>query len=184
MLSLEQFSLVKDREQIQDNLQAVGLAGHLMFMGQRGFSSEASISDLRTEMRVFQTGIVRFMHEKPNGQILVFAQYCPEQCKNEEQRLPQHYIDQFNNSIIRLEYDRHKSTFSEGLVSAPENVSYKDMMREIEGDILFSQQKDISWDTRRTSIQNIYSAFTDTENRNACLRKNTHSIATSLRAYA
>jgi hypothetical protein len=184
LLSLEQFSLLKDREQVQDNLQAVGLAGHVMFMGQRGFSSEASIADLRTEMRIFQTGIVRFMHEKPNGNIVVFAQYCPEHCNNEQLRLPQHYIDQFNNGIIRLEYDRTKSTFPEGLLTPPENISYKEMTLEIERDLLFSQQTDISWDTRCKSIQNIYNAFTNMDSLNAGLRKNKHPIATSLRAYA
>ena len=161
-LPLELFDLRKDREQLQDNLQAVSLAGHLMFMGQRGISSEAYVPDSKSEVRAFQSGVARFMHEKDDGRVVVYAQYRPELCLVDELRLPQQYIDQFEGQIVRMEYDRTKETFADGLISPPEAVSYQGMMAEIERDILFSSQKDISWETHSKSMQGLYSTFADT----------------------
>lgn len=158
-LPLDMFDLRKDREQVQETLQSVSLAGHLMFMGQRGISSEAFIADEKSELHKFQSGVVRYMHEKPNGNVVVFAQYRPELCKNDGLRLPQEYIAQFGNNIMRMEYDRRQESFTECLVDDLAPVQYNDMVREIESEHLFTRYKDISWDTKSKTMQGIFHNF-------------------------
>ena len=160
-LDLSQLNLRRDREQLRRGLSAASLPGHLLFMHQSGFSSLCSLLDRSTEIRRFQTGIVRLMHEKENGNIVVYAQYRPELCVNEALRLPQSYIDQFNDGIVRLEYDRKKASFENGLVNSLTNVSYQDMITEIERECLFRDQTRLSWSDRQRSYQSLYYSFTD-----------------------
>lgn len=158
-LPLDKFDLRKDREQIQDTLHAKDVDGHVMFLGQRGVSSQAFIPDDKSEVRAFQNGVIRYMHEKENGNIVVFAQYRPELCEVEELRLPQQYIDAFKGGIIRMEYDRMALTFGEGLVCCSTPISFLDMMKEVEQEHLFNDYADLSWDTRHQSYNEIMSSF-------------------------
>jgi hypothetical protein len=162
-LSLDQFSLQKDREQVQDNLQAMSLAGHLLFMGQRGFSSQAHILDKRTELRLFQSGVVRVMHERKDGTMVVYAQYRPEMCNDNRLRLAQCHIDQFEGQIVRLEYDRTQPTFSRGLGKGIKKVSHESMIDEINNDLLFSRCNTASQEIREASYQATYTAFSNPE---------------------
>lgn len=160
-LSLDQFSLQKDREQVQNNVQATSLAGHLLFMGQRGFSSHSHILDRRTELRVFQSGVSRFMHQRDNGNIVVYAQYRAEMCNDNRLRLAQCHIDQFEGHIVRLEYDRTEETFSMGLGHGMKKVSFESMVDEIESDMLFNNQDHGSEEVWDHSCQSVYTAFRD-----------------------
>ncbi|MDD3020764.1 MAG: hypothetical protein PHX61_07270 [Alphaproteobacteria bacterium] len=161
LLPLDQFTLQKDREMVQDNLQALSLSGHLLFMGQRGYSSQSHILDRRTELRTFQSGVTRLIHEREDGKIIVFGQYRPEMCADERLRLPECYIKQFEGRIVRLEYDRTKTTFTDGLPKGLEHTTYKDMINEIETDLLFSSQNIDSWDIRSKSFESIFAAFSN-----------------------
>ena len=161
-LTLDQFDLRKDREQTQNNLQATSLAGYLMFGGQRGIPSEAFIADDATELRAFYSGVVRYMHEKDNGNIVVFAQYRPDMCRNDYMRVPPQYIDQFDGKIVRLEYDRMADTFGEGLVQDVTPVTMAQMMKEIEVESLFKDYKNLSWTTKQRSLEGITSLFEET----------------------
>ena len=181
-LSLDEFDLRKDREQTQENLQATVLAGYLMFGGQRGIPSEAFIADNKTEVRAFHSGAVRYMHEKDNGNIVVFAQYRKDLCTNENLRVPQPYIDQFEGQIVRLEYDRMADTFGEGLVQDVTPVSYQDMMREVETENLFKNYDGLSWTTKQATLEGIMGTFVDTSSY-AHLRGRTHlAVRSSLKA--
>lgn len=164
LLSREQFSLQKDRELAQDSLQANSLPGHLLYMGQRGFSSQARILDSRTEsrteLREFQSGIIRLMQERKDGTIVVYGQYRPEICDNDDLRLGECHIEQFGGKIVRLEYNRDKPTFAEGC-KGMKTVSYQDMMQEVEAEILFSSQKPDLEDVWTQSCNAIREAFSD-----------------------
>ena len=166
LLDITKMSLLRDREQLQSNFQGASLSGHLLFMHQRGFSSICTMLDKRTELRMFQSGVVRFMHEKKNGNVVIYGQYRPELCLNDKVRLPEPYIRQFNGGIMRVEYDRSRPSFSQGLVGAPKNVDYKDMVKEIEKDCLFSTQSVIPWDIVSKSQRAIYHGFTDVKSGN------------------
>lgn len=161
LLSLDQFSLQKDRELAQDNLQPNSLAGHLLFMGQRGFSSQAHILDQRTELRLFQSGVTRLMHEREDGIIVVHAQYRPEMCTDDRLRLAQCHINQFEGQIVRLEYNRDQPTFSKGIGEGLKAVSYESMMDEIEDEVLFAGQEPISEDVWTQSCEAISTAFSN-----------------------
>ena len=160
LLDVTKMSLLRDREQIQDKLRDTSLAGQLLFMHQRGFSSVCSILDNRTEVRMFQNGVVRFMHEKPNGNIVVYGQYRPELCLNERLRLPKRYIDQFNGGIIRVEYDRKKGSFDRSLVDKSKNVCYGDMVKETQS-LLFKTRTIAPWDVRMQSVRNVMESFAE-----------------------
>jgi len=158
---LEDICLLKDREQTQNDLQDTCLAGHLLFMHERGFSSVCNMLDRRTEIRMFQSGIVRLMHEKPNGNIVVYAQYRPEVCLNESARLPEHYIKQFEKGIVRVEYNRREQNFSSGLINVQTNIDYSDMVKEVSSKFLFSTQSIVPWHISYKSYQCLYASFTE-----------------------
>lgn len=161
-LTDRQFSLLRDREEaMKENPRVGSLSRHLLFMHQRGFSSTCTFLDRRTRLDMFQSGIVRFMHEKKGGNILVFAQYRPDLCMAENLRLPEYYIDQFEGGMVRLEYDRRQKDLTRALVGKREAVSQADAIREIERDCLFSTQPDVPWFAREKSLQAVYSAFPD-----------------------
>lgn len=162
-LDNSQFSLLRDREVVQDNPKIGSLSRHLLFMHQRGFSATCSALDRRSRLDMFQSGIVRFMHERKGGNIVVFAQYRPDLCISEHLRLPDYYTEQFNGGIIRLEYDRRQKDLSHGLVGKRKNVSYTEAMREIEKDCLFSTQSTVPWSVRSKSINAVGTSFTDPE---------------------
>lgn len=160
-MNLKQFNMLRDREQVHQNLKDTCLAGHLLFMHQRGFSSTCSILDDKTELRLFQSGIVRLMHEKEDGNIVVYGQYRPDLCLNEKLRLPQDYIDQFKGGIVRVEYDRRGNFFFNSLIKDTENVAYMDMIREVESEFLFRDQSIVPWEVNRKSRQALYQSFED-----------------------
>ena len=158
-LNLKQFNMLRDREQVHQNLKDTCLAGHLLFMHQRGFSSTCSILDDKTELRLFQSGVVRLMHEKEDGNIVVFGQYRPDLCLNEKLRLPEHYIEQFKDGIVRVEYDRRGNFFFNSLIKDTENVAFADMIKEVEGQFLFRDQPIVPWEVNRKSRQALYNSF-------------------------
>ena len=159
LLDIHQMNLLRDREQVHDNLRDTSLAGQVLFMHQRGFSSICSMLDNRTEIRLFQNGVVRLMHEKEDGNIVAYSQYRPELCMTERLRLPERYIDQYEGGILRVEYDRCKSNFSEALVAKEKNVSRDEMLREVQGQFLFSTQTIVPWYIRLKSIQSVQGSF-------------------------
>lgn len=164
----DEMSLLRNREQLQSNLKATSLEGHLLFMHQRGFSSECNLIDRRTRLDTFQSGIVRLMHERNDGTIVVYGQYIPEMCTVESQRLPQNYIDMFEGGIVRVEYDPSKSTFSTGLIGS-KIVSHKDMIQEVERDFLYYSQTTIPWSIRSQAQDTIRGNFVDVDDANARL---------------
>lgn len=165
-LTDRQFSLLRDREEtVKENPRIGSLSRHLLFMHQRGFSSTCTFLDRRTRLDMFQSGIIRFMHEKKGGNILVFAQYRPDLCLTENLRLPEYYIDQFEGGIIRLEYDRRQKDLTRALVGKREAVSHAGAIREIERDCLFSMQPDVPWFARQKSMQAVYSAFSNPDDK-------------------
>lgn len=173
-LTLDQFSLQKNREMAQENLDPLSLAGHLLFMGHRGSSSVAHILDsrpeTRTELRLFQNGVSRVMHkrkvkdpdtDKYIDKFIVYAQYRPGMCDKNRLRLAKDYRDQFQGKIVRLEYYPSKATFAEGIGQGIQFVSYESMLDEIKNDFLSCGADPNSKKAWEQSCKSLDNAFCD-----------------------
>ncbi len=138
-LNSEQSGLMYNHQQVVDGLRPEDVRSLLLFGHQRGFTSTVGFLDKSTRFDAFQNGIMRVMHNQPDGKVVVHAQYQPELCTNDALRLPDVYIDQFEGGIIRLEYDPEKENFGES-IAMETNVPRRQAIHEISHTQLFRNQ--------------------------------------------
>lgn len=127
-----------DHAKFNNVLQIESLRGLLLYVHQRGFSSERMFPDKRTMVDVYKSGMVRAMHAKPDGKIVIYGQHRPEVCQGEQFELPAVYVEQFNQGITRIEYDRNAPDFQSAF-DIRSNVPYAKMVEEFE-QMLFDPQ--------------------------------------------
>lgn len=147
-------------DELLDDFEIENLTDLVLNIHQMGFSSEYYELDDRTDADIFNNGVVRTMHEQPDGTIVAYAQYRPDACINEDLRLPQNYIDQFNNGIVRIEFDRKKSPYSEAF-KIEKNIPYNQMAHELKHSMLFRSQPHTHDEDKERSLQCVLDAFYD-----------------------
>lgn len=156
----ETSGMLADHQSVVDGMQPESLKGYLLAVHQRGFSSNCTLPDLSTRVDVFQSGLVRLMHQRQDGKTLIFARYRHELCLTEHMRLPSVYIDQLGEGIARMEYDRRASDFRNAFKISADPVSVDDMMRELSGHTgLFRNQPNASDEVRARSNMSIRDVF-------------------------
>lgn len=114
-LDAKQSGLMYNHSEVEDGLRPEDVRSLLLFGHQRGFTSTVGFLDKSTRIDAFQNGIMRVMHNQSDGKVIVHAQYQPKLCTNEALRLPQVYIDQFEEGILRLEYDPDGDCFKDSV---------------------------------------------------------------------
>lgn len=174
-LTAEQSKMLLDHDEVEDGMQPENLRGHLLNAHLRGFRSTCMVLDDCTLIDDFRNGLIRLMHEKPDGGIIVYAQYRPEACTAEHMRLPQGYVDQFEGGIVRLEYDRKGKNFRES-VSMQTNVSFNQMMNELQRVLLFRNKKPTSEAIREKSYRVVADMFYDSHAKNDFIDDVAHII--------
>lgn len=136
MLTAESLEKMVDHLTLNNSLQLESLRGLMLYAHQRGFPFHRMILDKRSEVEVYASGMILFRHEHPDGKTILFGQYRPEACMGEQFRLPEVYIRQFKDGIVRLEYDRQAENFSSAF-QMKEGVPYFEAVNEAQ-DLLFS----------------------------------------------
>ena len=157
-LTSRECGLLLDHETVENGMQPENLRGHLINAHLRGFRSTSMVVDNRTMIDDFRNGLVRLMHEKQNGNVVVYARYRPEFCTAEHMRLPQGYIEQFDGGMVRLEYDRRGPHFRQS-ITTQYGIKHRDMIDEIDDKLLFSEQRKAAAGLRAQSKQVIDGVF-------------------------
>ncbi len=155
-LDSERSGLLRDHEFAVDGFRPQSIKDQILSMHQRGFSSTCVLPDSNTRVDMFQSGLVRLMHQMPDGNIRIFAGYRPDNCIDENLRLPQNYIDQLGQGVIALTYDRKRSNFNHAFtVNSP---SLDEILAEIEP-LLFRDQPEITDGLKVHSLDSIKNIF-------------------------
>lgn len=136
LLTADHLEKMVDHLSLNNSLQVESLRGLMLYAHQRGFPFHRMVLDKRSEVEVYASGMILFRHEHPDGKTILFGQYRPEACMGEQFRLPDVYVRQFKEGIVRLEYDRQAQNFSSAF-QMREGVPYFDAINEAQ-DLLFS----------------------------------------------
>ena len=158
-LTAARAGVLLDHEKAVDGFHPSSLRAHLLFVHQRGFSSSCTLPDPRTRLDVFQSGLVRLMHERADGRIAVYSRYDESACVAPALRLPQEKIDKMGGHIVRIEYDRTRDSFYHAFERGPEAVSFEDMMRDIEDNMLFRGMPDVPPAVRAAALHAVRASF-------------------------
>lgn len=129
-LDASQSQLMLNHTEVEDGLRPEDFRSLLLFGHQRGFTSTVGFLDKTTRIDAFQNGIMRVMHNQPDGKVVVHAQYQPKLCTNEDLRLPEVYQDQFEGGIARIEYDPNGSGFKNS-VKVEKNIPVSQVVQEL-----------------------------------------------------
>ncbi|MBU0858716.1 MAG: hypothetical protein KJ667_02145, partial [Alphaproteobacteria bacterium] len=142
-----------------DGFRPSSLRAHLLFIHQRGFSSSCTLPDPRTRLDAFQSGLIRLIHEKDDGKVVIYSRYRADACLQDNLRLPAEKITKMGNDIVRFEYDRRRPNFYHAFDNGPAPVTFDDMMNDIEQNLLFRDAPHISPDVRARSLDSIRTTF-------------------------
>jgi len=148
-----------DHEKQTDGFRPSSLRAHLLFVHQRGFSSSCTLPDPHTRLDIFQSGLIRLMHEKPDGKTVIYSCYRPDACLEENLRLPADKIEKMGTEISRYEYDRRRADFHHAFSRAAAPVPLDDMMRDLEDNMLFRGRPDVPVAVKEASLQSIRATF-------------------------
>lgn len=151
--------LLPDHDIPEDGMRPASLRGHLLSAHQRGFSSSCSLPDSATRLDVFQSGLVRLLHDRQDGTVLVYAGYRPDACVSDVQRMPPNYIERFeDDKLVRIEYDRRHPRFSESFRSQ-ELVTHETMMNEVGTRLAFNELSGAASPIKTKSLEAISQSF-------------------------
>lgn len=158
-LDAEQSRMLLDHERVEDGMQPENLRGLLVNAHLRGFTSTCLTLDKRTQIDIFQSGLVRLMHQPQKGKTLIYAQYRPELCDNEHMRLPNEYAQQFKGGLVRMEYDRNGSSFRDS-IDFQTKVPFAQMHHEV-GRVLFRNQPHMPQSIKEGAFKSVMDIFID-----------------------
>lgn len=158
-LDAEQSHMLLNHESVENGMQPENLRGHLVNAHLRGFTSTCLTLDKRTQLDIFQSGLVRIVHQPQKGKAVIYGQYRPELCDQEHLRLPNEYARQFKNGIVRMEYDRTGTSFRDS-TDLQTGITYKQMLHEM-GKVLFRTQPHAPKDVKDQSLKSITDVFLD-----------------------
>lgn len=159
--------IMLDHEKVVDGFRPSSLRAHLLFVHQRGFSSSCTLPDPHTRLDMFQSGLIRLIHERADGRVAIYSRYCAEACVEPALRLPQEKIDKMDGQIIRIEYDRSRGNFYHAFERGPEPVSLEDMMKDVEDNMLFRGRPETPAEVRAAALQSIRATFAPEESTEA-----------------
>jgi hypothetical protein len=152
--------IMLDHEKPVDGFRPSSLRAHLLFVHQRGFSSSCTLPDPNTRLDIFQSGLIRLIHERADGTVAIYSRYTPEACLENNLRLPPEKIDKMGDQIVRVEYDRRRTSFYHAFPRGPETVSLDDMMRDVTENMLFRGNTGVDPAVRAAAIESVRAAFT------------------------
>ena len=148
--------LLRDHEFATEGFRPDSIKDHVLSMHQRGFSSSCYLPDKKTRLDLFQSGLVRLMHEMPDGNVRFYAGYREDACTEERLRLPKELIERLKYGIIAIDYERKNADFNQAFQS--HMVTTDDMLDEMTP-LLFRDQKDVPEAVRSQSIRSICDVF-------------------------
>ena len=160
-LTTDQARMLLDHEEPVDGFRPNSLRAYLLTVHQRGFSSKCVLPDNNSRLDVFQSGLVRFIHEKQDGRILLYARYRPDACVLESQRLPEDKRKKLGNGIVCFEYDRLRGGFYHGfrrIRHQGADISHEQLMHEVE-ELLFRDNFDKDTKVKEQSLKAIADSF-------------------------
>jgi hypothetical protein len=134
--------MLLDHDQPLDGFRPSSLRAHLLAVHQRGFSSSCFLPDPYTRVDLFQSGLVRMMHEKENGEVVIYARYRPDVCLVDSLRLPSEKTDRLGSQIWKLTYDRKRQDFHNAFKREARVMSLDEMITDIEQNVLFKREGD------------------------------------------
>lgn len=161
-LRAEESKMLLDHEKPLDGFRPSSLRAHLLFVHQRGFSSNCFLPDSRTRVDAHQSGLVRLLHEKPDGKILLFARYRGDICTAEHLRMPDDKRNRMGDKIWAFEYDRSRTEFHHAFKRIPGKITLDTMMEDLEKNLLFKEEENLSDDHKQRALTAIRDLF-DTE---------------------
>lgn len=158
-LTAARSGILLDHEKAVDGFHPSSLRAHLLFVHQRGFSSSCTLPDPRTRLDVFQSGLIRLMHERADGRVAIYSRYDESACVAPALRLPQDKIDKMGGGIVHIEYDRTRDSFYHAFERGPETVSFEEMMQDIEDNMLFRGMSGVTPQIRAAALHAIRATF-------------------------
>lgn len=145
---------------VENGLRPEDIRSLLLLGHQRGFTSTVTFLDRNTRVDAFQNGIMRVMHKQlgEEGKVVVHAQYRPDLCTNDNVRLPQVYIDQFENGLIRMEYNPAQDSFKDSM-KVEAGISQSQAVHEIRHVQLFRSQSYTNKEVKDRSMSIVSELF-------------------------
>ncbi len=156
-LNAKQSSMVRDHEFAVDGFHPDSMKDQIMSMHQRGFSSTCVLPDDYTRVDMFQNGLVRLMHQKPDGQIRIYAGYRADLCTNKERPLPKEIIAKLKDGIVEFDYDRRRPDFNHAFLQRAVNVD--EMMDGFLTEHLFKADKELPDEAKERTMERIKNIF-------------------------
>lgn len=157
-LTSDNSGLLMDHEHANDGFYPSSLNSYLLTAHQRGFSSSCVFPDKMTMVNIFQSGLVRLIHERPNGQVVVYGRYRRDACTDSRVQMPTEKQDKFGNRIICFQYDRRRRDFYHAFKASAAPVTVETMMADMDAS-LFASQPSIRADVKTRSLQSIRETF-------------------------
>jgi hypothetical protein len=157
-LTSDDSGLLMDHEHANDGFYPSSLNSYLLTAHQRGFSSSCMFPDKTTMINIFQSGLVRLMHEKQDGNIVVYGRYRPDACTDSRVEMPLEKQEKFGDRIVRFEYDRRRRDFYHAFKVSAAPVTIENMMADMEGS-LFASQPGLPQNVRAQSLRSIRETF-------------------------
>lgn len=158
-LTTKHSGVLRDHEVPLDGFRPSSLRAHLLAVHQRGFSSSCFLPDAHTRVDIFQSGLVRLMHEKENGEIVIYARYRADACLVDSLRLPEEKIDTMGDDIWCFTYDRTRDNFHNSFRRSVKPTSLDDMIADLGDNILFRDRPDIAPEVKKRSLGSIKHCF-------------------------
>ncbi len=151
-LTSKHSGVLRDHEQVMDGFRPSSLRAHLIAVHQRGFSSSCVLPDPHTRVDAFQSGLIRFLHEKANGEIVVYARYRPDACLVDALRLPADKIATMGDDIWRFTYDRKHDNFHNAFKRDVRKITLDEMIEDIGQNMLFRDRPEVDEDVKKRSL--------------------------------
>lgn len=158
-LSARRSGMLLDHEQPFDGFRPSSLRAHLLSVHQRGFSSSCILPDPHTRVDAFQSGLVRLLHEREDGKVVIYARYRDGANLQESLKMPEEQRERMDDHIWRFEYDRQRDNFHLGFRRTVKPISLDEMMDDLEHNLLFRDQKGIDPSVKKRSLGAVRSIF-------------------------
>lgn len=163
-LEAHRCGLLRDHESAIDGFQPDSLRGHLISAHQRGFTTQCMLLDKHTRLDIFQSGMVRLMHEMTDGNVLIYTRDRPDACLSAQLRMPDDTQQRFGQDIQRIIYEPRRSDFRNAFNGHSGTVTQAAVVEDMQAR-LFRDQPNLSEAVKRRSRDAIHYAFAEPDRR-------------------
>ncbi len=125
---------------MEDDLRGDTLEEFLLTMHQLNLSMNERWVDASTRTVACDNGVYGIFHEGNNREIIIYAGYDPDLCKNEGLRAPSEYREQFGEGMICLKARRNPQDNDIDVYDMKRGFTDLDAVRDVNENILFKYQ--------------------------------------------